>query len=505
MRKFYEIGGFPGVAGCIDCTHIRIKSPGGPNAEVYRNRKGYFSINVQAITGPQLQFLDVVIGWPGSVHDSRIFDDSRARVLFETERLPGVLLGDAGYACTSFLMTPFSKPGPSNSPEARYQAAHKRTRNTVERAFGIWKRRFPCLHMELQNRLDNTLLIITACAALHNVACMRNEPCPPIISFPATQRPQQPQRHLPLLTPVDTLSGSRARARLTASKTIRASDSGASIRSTADMREPDRLARLVTDAAGGTIGSSSSSYGSAVTPPEAAGSTETVGEAGLAEDANEGTDDKGLSRRKRTLRDPALRARIEGTTREKGLDPCRDTPLRSTTQEPADTTERVKQRLCGARLAAKPPLERAPTNSKPISAFQETSWQIHCQLTECNMQLCPTCHMFPDATSNPIGKPTDFSRRNTETPNAIATTAVNVSAVTVVEPSAYNNPAKKAGVQHAALSIRHDFSKPPLAITPRNCKLISALQEASEDTVISIFRAAEIYGLFPRRTKNLCH
>ncbi|XP_037526260.1 putative nuclease HARBI1 [Rhipicephalus sanguineus] len=216
MRKFYEIGGFPGVAGCIDCTHIRIKSPGGPNAEVYRNRKGYFSINVQAITGPQLQFLDVVIGWPGSVHDSRIFDDSRARVLFETERLPGVLLGDAGYACTSFLMTPFSKPGPSNSPEARYQAAHKRTRNTVERAFGIWKRRFPCLHMELQNRLDNTLLIITACAALHNVACMRNEPCPPIISFPATQRPQQPQRHLPLLTPVDTLSGSRARARLTA-------------------------------------------------------------------------------------------------------------------------------------------------------------------------------------------------------------------------------------------------------------------------------------------------
>lgn len=47
MRDFYEIGEFPGVTGCIDCTHVRINSPGGADAEVYRNRKGYFSINVQ--------------------------------------------------------------------------------------------------------------------------------------------------------------------------------------------------------------------------------------------------------------------------------------------------------------------------------------------------------------------------------------------------------------------------------------------------------------------------
>lgn len=47
MVEFYRIAKFPGVTGCIDCTHVRIKSPGGPNGEVYRNRKGYFSINVQ--------------------------------------------------------------------------------------------------------------------------------------------------------------------------------------------------------------------------------------------------------------------------------------------------------------------------------------------------------------------------------------------------------------------------------------------------------------------------
>ncbi|KAG0444205.1 hypothetical protein HPB47_014053 [Ixodes persulcatus] len=48
MREFFEMARFPGVTACIDCTHVRINSPGGDDAEVYRNRKGVFSINVQA-------------------------------------------------------------------------------------------------------------------------------------------------------------------------------------------------------------------------------------------------------------------------------------------------------------------------------------------------------------------------------------------------------------------------------------------------------------------------
>ncbi|KAK6312793.1 hypothetical protein J4Q44_G00161400 [Coregonus suidteri] len=40
---------FPGVLGAIDCTHILIHNPGGENGELFRNRKGYCSINVQAV------------------------------------------------------------------------------------------------------------------------------------------------------------------------------------------------------------------------------------------------------------------------------------------------------------------------------------------------------------------------------------------------------------------------------------------------------------------------
>lgn len=74
---------------------------------------------MQAVTGPNLEFYNVVARWPGSVHDSRIFDNSRARVLYEENRVPGVLLGDAGYACHPFLMTPLVNPGSANTPEGR--------------------------------------------------------------------------------------------------------------------------------------------------------------------------------------------------------------------------------------------------------------------------------------------------------------------------------------------------------------------------------------------------
>lgn len=42
--------GLRNVDGAIDCTHIKIvNTPGVEHHEAYRNRKSYFSINVQVI------------------------------------------------------------------------------------------------------------------------------------------------------------------------------------------------------------------------------------------------------------------------------------------------------------------------------------------------------------------------------------------------------------------------------------------------------------------------
>jgi nuclease HARBI1 len=47
--KFFEKYQFPGVIGAIDCTHVAIIAP--TDAEnVYVNRKGYHSMNVQLVS-----------------------------------------------------------------------------------------------------------------------------------------------------------------------------------------------------------------------------------------------------------------------------------------------------------------------------------------------------------------------------------------------------------------------------------------------------------------------
>ncbi|XP_044750059.1 putative nuclease HARBI1 isoform X2 [Coccinella septempunctata] len=144
---FHDIAGLPRVVGAIDCTHIRIISPGGSNAETFRNRKGYFSINVQAVCDAGLKIINIIARWPGSVHDSTIFNDSPLIVEME-QGLYGncYLLGDSGYACKPFLLTPVLNPG--TEAERRYNQAHIKTRNCIERCFGVLKRRFPCLYFE---------------------------------------------------------------------------------------------------------------------------------------------------------------------------------------------------------------------------------------------------------------------------------------------------------------------------------------------------------------------
>ena len=41
-------------------THISIGNPGGENAELFRNRKGFFSINTQVVVDASMKIVDIV-------------------------------------------------------------------------------------------------------------------------------------------------------------------------------------------------------------------------------------------------------------------------------------------------------------------------------------------------------------------------------------------------------------------------------------------------------------
>ena len=72
---FETFWGFPQAVGAIDGSHIPIIRPEESGSDYY-NRKGYYSILVQGLVDHRGIFLDVNIGWPGKVHDARVFVNS---------------------------------------------------------------------------------------------------------------------------------------------------------------------------------------------------------------------------------------------------------------------------------------------------------------------------------------------------------------------------------------------------------------------------------------------
>jgi len=178
-QEFFSKCKFPRCMGVIDCTHIKIRSPGGDDAEIYRNRKQYFSFNVQAIYNLNLIFKNIVARWQGSAHDSTIFNNSAIRGKFERAEMgDSLLIGDNGYPIRPFLLTKLSI-SPTRA-EQLYNESIIRTRNCIERSFGVYKCRFPILSVGININVSKVESVIVATVVLHNIAIDLNEIIPNI-------------------------------------------------------------------------------------------------------------------------------------------------------------------------------------------------------------------------------------------------------------------------------------------------------------------------------------
>ncbi|CAH0730250.1 unnamed protein product, partial [Brenthis ino] len=110
-RIIYRVSRAIAMIGAIDCTHVQIKSPDGPDAENYRNRKLIFSVNVQVICDAKMYITNIVARWPGSSHDSHIFNSSVIKGRLEDGDFNGYwLIGDKGYAIKPYSLTPLRNP-----------------------------------------------------------------------------------------------------------------------------------------------------------------------------------------------------------------------------------------------------------------------------------------------------------------------------------------------------------------------------------------------------------
>ncbi|KAK7909409.1 hypothetical protein WMY93_014093 [Mugilogobius chulae] len=175
---FQQLAGsaaFNKVVGSIDGCHVRIKPP-SVNAQCYFNRKLFHSIQLQAVCDHSAKFIDILVGYPGSVHDSRVLKNSP---LYTQRLYPPhgyVMIGDGGYPCLSqpiTLLTPYREP--VRSPvEARFNRHHAKARSVIERAFGIMKARWRAIFFKaLEVKPTFAVKVIACCTILHNI-CLHN-------------------------------------------------------------------------------------------------------------------------------------------------------------------------------------------------------------------------------------------------------------------------------------------------------------------------------------------
>ena len=126
-------------------------------------------------TGPDLTIYYLNRDHPGRCHDANVLSESLLWRSFEdagNRPFDGaVILGDSAYPLRQWLITPF--PGDPDGAKGRFNVSHMRTRNVVERAFGVIKNRFSALKttLRLKDPKDSANIIESA-VILHNL-CIR--------------------------------------------------------------------------------------------------------------------------------------------------------------------------------------------------------------------------------------------------------------------------------------------------------------------------------------------
>lgn len=187
IQGFRDRWGFPQCGGAIDGTHFGILAPPVSSADYY-NRKGFYSVILQGVVDHRLMFWDINVGWPGKVHDARVFANSslfergqshtlfpRIMERFEGVDVPVVILGDAAYPLLPWLMKPYPENQQTTPAQTTFNNRLSKARMAVERAFGLLKGRWRCLMKRCDCRIDNINTIISACCVLHNFCQVNGE------------------------------------------------------------------------------------------------------------------------------------------------------------------------------------------------------------------------------------------------------------------------------------------------------------------------------------------
>ena len=177
----------PQCVGAIDGCHIPVASPAMSRTDYY-NRKGWYSVILQGVVDHSYRFIDINVGWPGSVHDARVLSQSSIfQKITSGELLPdktitenGVqiplyLIGDSAYPLKKWLMKPFTHGTVMTPAQRTFNYRICRARIVVENAYGRLKARWRRLMKRNDMNISHIPTVVTAACTLHNICEIHGE------------------------------------------------------------------------------------------------------------------------------------------------------------------------------------------------------------------------------------------------------------------------------------------------------------------------------------------
>jgi hypothetical protein len=178
------------VLTCSRCSGTHIPAiVRAVDAPAFRNRKGFISQNVLAACDFDMVLCYVLAGWEGSAHDGRVYN---AALSSGFPIVPGkYYLADAGYSLTTTTITPYrgvryhlkewstgnQKP---QTKEELFNLRHASLRNVIERAFGVFKKKFPLMQTMRSYSFQTQVELVLAAASIYNFIRRHHEPHGPL-------------------------------------------------------------------------------------------------------------------------------------------------------------------------------------------------------------------------------------------------------------------------------------------------------------------------------------
>ncbi|ODN05798.1 putative nuclease HARBI1 [Orchesella cincta] len=174
--RYFMSDKLPGCIGYIDGSHITLDEAPVDDPESYFNRKQNYAIQLQAVCDNDKRIRNLTVGYPGSVHDARVFANSSIATSHNYFDEGEWIAGDSAYANTKFLVTPFKSntAGVDDQRRKQFNRYFSGFRVNIECCFGSLKEIFQSLkglRVRVDKKNGHRLACnwITACCVLYNM------------------------------------------------------------------------------------------------------------------------------------------------------------------------------------------------------------------------------------------------------------------------------------------------------------------------------------------------